>query len=198
MNYFAYGMNLNHFQMRKRCPNAQPIGRCLLPGWRLAFDGVATLIECPDTLVHGGLWHITPACEKALDILEGYPRLYQKKHFVNSSRDIFFYVMPHDFNIAPSEAYLNMLLNGLDDFGYAPHGKDIAPYLHPTDAEEERDLQLIHILLNSMGQAAYHSFCEAFPRFKSAPRRWGQPAPDDRWVTRYHLMSWFDEHYRSL
>ena len=35
--YFAYGSNLNLDQMARRCPDAEPVGRVRLDGYRLAF-----------------------------------------------------------------------------------------------------------------------------------------------------------------
>ena len=41
--YIAYGSNLNHEQMAKRCPKASYIGSTILKGWRLIFKSVATI-----------------------------------------------------------------------------------------------------------------------------------------------------------
>lgn len=70
--YFAYGSNLDTTQMAWRCPDAIPVGRVRLPGWRLIMNryGLATIVPDPDATAWGGLWRITPRCERALDAYE--------------------------------------------------------------------------------------------------------------------------------
>ena len=114
MKYFAYGLNLNHASMAQRCPQAKPIGKYTLRGWQLAFDGVATVLPDEFKSVQGGLWKITPECEKALDRLEGYPGWYQKV----TVKDVMFYTLPIGQWNAPEVHYLTSILIGLDDFRY--------------------------------------------------------------------------------
>ena len=40
--YIAYGSNMDTEQMAYRCPNAKPLGACLLRDWRLMFKGSLT------------------------------------------------------------------------------------------------------------------------------------------------------------
>ena len=83
--YFAYGSNINLDQMAHRCPNAQVVGPVVLENYKLLFRsntrnaGVATIKPHKGRKVHGLLWKITPECEKALDLYEGWPRLYEKE-----------------------------------------------------------------------------------------------------------------------
>ena len=83
--YFAYGSNINLDQMAHRCPNAQVVGPVVLENYKLLFRsntrnaGVATIKPHKGRKVHGLLWKITPACEQALDLYEGWPRLYEKE-----------------------------------------------------------------------------------------------------------------------
>jgi gamma-glutamylcyclotransferase (GGCT)/AIG2-like uncharacterized protein YtfP len=71
--YFAYGSNLNHEQMRLRCPGATLIDRAHLNGYSLGFDakGYATLAQYPKFVVHGVVWRLDEAAELALDRYEG-------------------------------------------------------------------------------------------------------------------------------
>ena len=82
--YLAYGSNLNKEQMAYRCPNAEFLGTATLKGYELLFRGgrksaVATIEPKKNGRVPVGLWSITPRCEKALDIYEGFPHLYRKE-----------------------------------------------------------------------------------------------------------------------
>ena len=80
--YLAYGSNLNKQQMSWRCPDAEPVGKTVLPGYRLEFRrGVLTIERNKKGLVYVGVWKISETDEKALDRYEGYPRLYRKKNF---------------------------------------------------------------------------------------------------------------------
>ena len=76
--YIAYGSNLNHEQMAKRCPKASYIGNTILKGWRLIFKSVATIEKDIRKEVPVGVFEISDQCEKALDVYEDYPQLYDK------------------------------------------------------------------------------------------------------------------------
>jgi gamma-glutamylcyclotransferase (GGCT)/AIG2-like uncharacterized protein YtfP len=81
--YGAYGSNMNVRQMSKRCPRAKVIGKGNLKNYRLTFrgfnKGVANVEIMKGRVVPIVLWEITPECEIALDIYEGFPRLYVKR-----------------------------------------------------------------------------------------------------------------------
>lgn len=83
--YFAYGSNINLSQMAYRCPAAEVVGPVILEDYKLLFRGnyrgagVATIKPHKGRKVYGLLWNITPECEKALDVYEGFPRLYDKQ-----------------------------------------------------------------------------------------------------------------------
>lgn len=121
--YFCYGSNLNLSQMEKRCPAAIPMGTALLPQYRLEFWNVATIQPDDGFSVPGGLWKITPQCEKALDIYEGFPTLYEKKivkvkDHNNKTVEAMTYFMigiPRPSN--PSLSYYNVIRQGYLDFG---------------------------------------------------------------------------------
>lgn len=121
--YFCYGSNLNVEQMDKRCPAAIPMGKAILADFRLEFWNVATIV--PDTGYHvqGGLWKITPECEKALDIYEGYPRLYEKKivkvkdHYNKTVEAMTYFMVGMPRPAAPSLGYYNTIKRGYTDFG---------------------------------------------------------------------------------
>lgn len=69
--YAAYGSNLDHARMRQRCAGARPVGVAILPGWRLAVNRYASILDIAVASVPVGLWRITPDHLRALDLAEG-------------------------------------------------------------------------------------------------------------------------------
>ncbi len=81
--YAAYGSNLNHVQMRERCPEAKYLGSAMLKNQNLLFCGqpdhsFATIKTMAGKEVPIGLWEISARDEKSLDRYEGYPHFYHK------------------------------------------------------------------------------------------------------------------------
>ena len=119
--YFAYGMNTNPEEMAYRCPTAVPMGKAILPGYRFEFKSFATIVPSPEESVEGVLWTITETDESALDILEGYPEFYDKRH-VKVQQGIDYiamtYIMnPREKGYAPSDGYYSMVSEGYQTFG---------------------------------------------------------------------------------
>jgi gamma-glutamylcyclotransferase (GGCT)/AIG2-like uncharacterized protein YtfP len=119
--YFAYGMNTNRDEMAFRCPTAVPMGKAILQGYRFEFKSFATIVPDADSSVEGVLWTITESDEQALDILEGYPEFYDKKH-VKVSQGIDYiamtYIMnPREKGFSPSDGYYGMVSQGYQQFG---------------------------------------------------------------------------------
>jgi hypothetical protein len=120
--YFAYGMNTNKDEMAYRCPIAVPMGKAVLPGYRLEFKSFATIVPDPKEQVEGVLWTITDTDESALDVLEGYPEFYDKKNVSvnhnNLSHIAMTYIMgPREQGYAPSDGYYSMVSDGYQTFG---------------------------------------------------------------------------------
>lgn len=81
--YAAYGSNLNHAQMRERCPDAKYLGASMLKNHNLIFCGqpdhsFATIESMAGKEVPIGLWEISARDENSLDRYEGYPNFYHK------------------------------------------------------------------------------------------------------------------------
>jgi gamma-glutamylcyclotransferase (GGCT)/AIG2-like uncharacterized protein YtfP len=123
--YFAYGSNLNHAQFYVRCPGAKAFGRVVLPNYRLYFRGVADIGPSPGDEVWGGIYKITPACERALDRYEGFPHLYRKESFyVEVKRgadkdflEVMYYTMNTGLIEAPGRYYYSVIEQGYKDWG---------------------------------------------------------------------------------
>ena len=115
--YLAYGSNLNHRQMADRCPDARYLGNTMLKDWSLIFKSVATIEKDLGKHVPVGVFQITEECEKALDIYEDYPQLYDKKE-LNVILDAtqvtaMTYIMVGKYGIAPpSRKYFNVISEG--------------------------------------------------------------------------------------
>lgn len=123
--YFAFGSNLNHAQMKWRCPDAVPFNKLYLPDGRLVFRNVADAEFCPGSLLPGGLWKITPACERALDLYEGVlGGVYKKKYITiriksqgNEPQKALYYTMNDKSIMPPSVEYIEKIAQGYRDFG---------------------------------------------------------------------------------
>ena len=133
--YLAYGSNLNKYQMNVRCPDAVPVGSCVLHNYELVFRrGVLTIEHSPGSVVPAGIWKISEADEKSLDRYEGFPRLYRKEFFpilLNGHREdgtkeveekvgeCMAYIMNPGHGIQePSFAYMRTVQQGYKDFGF--------------------------------------------------------------------------------
>ena len=82
--YFAYGSNLHHLQMKKRCPNCFFIKKIILNNYNLTFRsklGAADIEKKRGKKVYGALYKISKAAERRLDIYEDFPFLYKKMYF---------------------------------------------------------------------------------------------------------------------
>lgn len=108
MYYFAYGMNTNKAEMARRCPAASFIGVAKLREHKFIFAGHADIVECKNSVVDGALWLITDHCLTELDLLEGYPRYYNRKAVTvesNSKKFIAWTYYMNVSNIAPPANY---------------------------------------------------------------------------------------------
>ena len=110
MLYFAYGSNLHHFQMKRRCKDSIFLKKINLKDFRLTFRSkyrAADIEPKKKSIVPGGLFEISKSDEKKLDIYEDYPTLYKKYYF-------FYYGNKSAFKF-PTERYLNIVKKGYQD-----------------------------------------------------------------------------------
>lgn len=115
--YFAYGSNLNRYQIKMRCPLITPVKKVVLEDHRLVFKGVADVEPCKGEKVYGALYKITRLCEKALDIYEGYREggrgLYDKAFLdLEGGGTMMLYFMTRGRYAPPSDYYLNVIREG--------------------------------------------------------------------------------------
>ena len=116
MLYFAYGSNLNHFQMKRRCKDSIFIKKINLKNFTLTFRSkyrAADIEFKKNSIVPGGLFEISKSDEKKLDVYEDYPNLYKKYYFHYYRKIVMTYVMVKKTSFKyPTERYLNTIKCG--------------------------------------------------------------------------------------
>ena len=119
MLYFAYGSNLNHFQMKKRCKDSIYLKKINLKNFRLTFRSkyrAADIEPKKNSYVSGALFEISKIDEKKLDVYEDYPILYKKYYFTHYGKKVMTYVMTKKTSFTfPTERYLNIVKRGYKD-----------------------------------------------------------------------------------
>ena len=119
MLYFAYGSNLNHFQMKKRCKDSIFLKKINLSNFKLTFRSkykAADIEPKKNSIVPGALFEISKSDEKKLDVYEDYPILYKKFYFTYYRKKVMTYTMVKKTLFAyPTERYLNIVKRGYKD-----------------------------------------------------------------------------------
>ena len=117
--FFAYGSNLHHLQMKRRCPNCHFIKKIILNNYKLTFRskyGAADIEKEIGKKVYGALYIISKFAEKRLDVYEEYPSLYKKMYFKHQNKKVMTYVMPKKSKLVPpTTKYLNVIKQGYKD-----------------------------------------------------------------------------------
>ena len=117
--YFAYGSNLHHLQMKRRCPNCRFIKKIILHNYKLTFRskyGAADIEKKMGKKVYGALYLISKIAEKKLDVYEEYPILYKKMFFKYGNKKVMTYIMIKKTKLVPPTArYLNIIKQGYKD-----------------------------------------------------------------------------------
>ena len=113
MLYFAYGSNLNHFQMKRRCKDSVYLKKINLKEFRLTFRSkyrAADIEKKKNYSVTGGLYEISRSDEKKLDIYEDFPLLYKKMYFIHYGKKIMTFIMTKKTEYRyPTKKYLNTI-----------------------------------------------------------------------------------------
>jgi gamma-glutamylcyclotransferase (GGCT)/AIG2-like uncharacterized protein YtfP len=119
MLYFAYGSNLNHFQMKRRCKDSVFLKKINLTNFKLTFRSkyrAADIEPKKNSIVPGALFEISKSDEKKLDVYEDYPVLYKKYYFTYYGKTIMTYTMTNKTLFRyPTERYLNIIKKGYKD-----------------------------------------------------------------------------------
>ena len=119
MLYFAYGSNLHHFQMKRRCKDSIFLKKINLNDFRLTFRSkyrAADIEPKKKSIVPGALFEISKNDEKKLDLYEDYPILYEKYYFYYYGKRVMTYTMTKKTLFTfPTERYLNIVKRGYKD-----------------------------------------------------------------------------------
>ena len=119
MLYFAYGSNLNHFQMKRRCKDSVFLKKINLSNFKLTFRSkyrAADIEPKKNSIVPGALFEISKSDEKKLDVYEDYPALYKKYYFTYHGKKVMTYTMVKKSQFRfPTERYLNVVKKGYKD-----------------------------------------------------------------------------------
>ena len=121
MLYFAYGSNLNHFQMKRRCKDSVFLKKINLKDFKLTFRSkyrAADIEPKKNSNVPGALFEISKSDEKKLDVYEDFPILYKKYYFTYYKKKIMTYTMVEKTSFRfPTERYLNIVKRAYKDCG---------------------------------------------------------------------------------
>lgn len=145
MFYFAYGSNMERFQLKRLCPKAKFVSAAVLADYELAFfgnspmwgGGNADIREQPGKAVEGVVWEISEAERKALDEYEGYPTLYLHKELQVRGRagkviTAFTYIMANPGReMPPSKRYKQLLISGAEEHGLSDEYVDFLESIRP-------------------------------------------------------------------
>ena len=119
MLYFAYGSNLNLFQMKRRCKDSVFLKKYELKGYKLNFRSkyrAADIEKSKNSIVPGALFEISKSDEKKLDVYEDFPILYKKLYFTYYNKTVMNYIMVNKTEFRyPTERYLNVVKQGYRD-----------------------------------------------------------------------------------
>ena len=119
MFYFAYGSNLNHFQMKRRCKDSIYLKKINLKNFKLTFRSkyrAADIEPKRNSNVPGALFKISKNDERKLDVYEDYPILYKKYYFTYYGKKVMTYTMVKKTSFRfPTERYLNIVKRGYKD-----------------------------------------------------------------------------------
>ena len=119
MLYFAYGSNLNFFQMKRRCKDSVFLKKYELKGYKLNFRSkyrAADIEKSKNSIVPGALFQISKSDEKKLDVYEDFPILYKKLYFTYHNKTVMTYIMVNKTEFRyPTERYLNVVKRGYKD-----------------------------------------------------------------------------------
>ena len=119
MLYFAYGSNLHHFQMKRRCKDSIFLKKMNLKDFKLTFRSkfrAADIEFKKDSIVPGALYEISKSDEKKLDVYEDFPALYKKYFFNYYGKKVMTYTMTKKTLFRyPTERYKNIVKKGYND-----------------------------------------------------------------------------------
>ncbi len=117
--FFAYGSNLHHLQMKRRCKDSIFLKKINLKNFKLTFRSkyrAADIEPKKNSIVSGALFEISKSDEKKLDVYEDFPILYKKYYFTYYGKKVMTYTMNKKTPFTyPTKSYLNVIKKGYKD-----------------------------------------------------------------------------------
>ena len=144
MLYFAYGSNMDPYQIKKRCPSSRFDCVAMLPNYELAFTlrskrrrcGVANVLPSDGKNVFGVLYRINDFHDwKVLDAAEGFQPLRKRgNRYVRTTRQVqklngypndvsaYIYIgLIERFPPPPNQTYLHQMIKGAKRYQFPLH-----------------------------------------------------------------------------
>ena len=123
--YFSYGANLSRAHMALWCPDALPLERAALHGYRLVFRSWADIAAAPDEQVQGALYELGPKDLLSLEEFKDCPDLYHHLHVTVQTEHGPVAAMAYQMNAGhpiafPDPDYMSLILQGYEDWGLDP------------------------------------------------------------------------------
>ena len=119
MLYFAYGSNLNHFQMKRRCKDSIFLKKYNLKDFKLTFRSkyrAADIERKKIQLFQVVFLKFQKVMKKKLDLYEDFPILYKKIYINYYNKKMMTYTMVDKTEFRyPTERYLNVVKRGYKD-----------------------------------------------------------------------------------
>jgi len=129
MYYFAYGSNMKHKQMQRRCPDSRFVKNAYLNNAKFRYDGksntwddkaVANIVSSDGEKVWGGLFEVSDNDLAQLDHCECFPKSYGKKvvqviDVEGNVYDAWVYFRIGEIKREPSEKYRSVVLEGANN-----------------------------------------------------------------------------------
>jgi cation transport regulator ChaC len=143
--YFAYGSCMDEVDFKRTISEFKTMGSATLKDYRLAFTlygesragGVADVIPCEGEEVQGVLYEFPKELLPNLDQREGvhsgmYERIEVEVEHQGETMQVYTYqvINKTEDELAPSQHYLQLILNGMNNFAEDIHQKRFEERVH--------------------------------------------------------------------
>lgn len=125
--HFAYGSNMSRELMRAHAPDARPVGRARLAGFRFIITraGYASVVPARGSMVHGVLWNLTPRDVASLNAYESidsglYRRATLPVNWGGGQKEALVYLGRDTEPGRPRAGYLDVVLAAARDWELPP------------------------------------------------------------------------------
>lgn len=154
VHYFAYGSCMDEVDFKRTVSEFKTLGSATLKDYRLAFTlygesrsgGVADVISCAGEEVQGVLYEFPKELLPNLDQREGvhsgmYERIEVEVEHQGKAMQVYTYQVINKAKdeLAPSQHYLQLILNGMTKFATDTHQKRFVERVHQLFGMKSND-----------------------------------------------------------